>query len=611
MRASAVLNLVAPLLLSCSAAAQDRESLERYVQAVSTAFVDSPKDFIALYGSTPATDRMVQASLPRQSGSPRTIRWNAAQKAATVLLSGHAELDDSGNETSASLRYSGLHVVRWMGSAWKVESRVPFSANRIRAHKLDVRLDPSVGISATDDMDVVVGTDQGFFFGLNTGAVIEAVKVDGHPTSFLFQDGFVWIDARPGARRVSIKYRIRVERIQGGNSAMFSDAYGHVRNQYWWHPFLGFGVDQGLADFDLSIEVPERLRVAVDLPQTESVADGKRTLTARSPLPIAAVSWAYDEAWSPVAVSVGDVAMTIFATPDYTPKADQLVAAGEETWALLSARFGKPQLGHLSIVQARGRVGTGWHFFSNQAIFTGATGGVPSRTTGFPVRAFFDHEVGHLWTRPSGATRNFLAEGWATYVESLVVEHRYGAEAARWFWSDQARLFLVDDAAMAGKLNDDPANSGVSYSKGAWTLAMLERALGRRAFDAGMRAYVSAPLEQTDYESFIRGFGSSAGHARRFLTPWVEGQGAPRFTIERQGSQLVLIQNGAYWLPRFSYVLERQDRSMDWRAIDIDGTRTTIPDADHVVRIRLDPAGEYLLAGDRVVEVDQIASVAN
>ncbi len=609
MKGFSVSIALALLLSVAPAAAQDRASLQDYATAISTAFVNDPDGFIARYGSTPATDRLVRADLPRLSGSPHIIRWNAREKTATILLSGHAELDDSGNETSASLRYSGLHSARWTEMGWKIEARTPFSVNRIRTHRIAVQLDPSVGLSAVDEMEVTVGTDQGFFFGLNTGAVIDAVTIDGRSVPFLFQDGFAWVDAPKGSHRVSVQYHIKVERTPGGNSAMFADAYGHIRNQYWWHPFFGFGVDEGLADFQISIRAPERLKLAVDLPQTDAVVEGQRTVVARSSGPIAAVSFAYDEAWAPVDARFGEVTLSVFATPDYTPKTDQLVAAANETWDLLAGRFGAPPLDRISVIQARGRNGTGWHFFSNQALFTGAAGGVPSRINDFPVRAFFDHEVAHLWTRPSGAARNFLAEGWSTYAEGLVIERRYGAEARRWFWNDQARLFLINETAMAGALNDDPSNAGVSYAKGAWTLAMLERVLGRQAFDTGVRAYVAEPLGRTDYDSFVQGFGPSADVARRFLTPWVEGRGAPRIALERQGDQLILVQNGAvYWLPRFSCGLERDDGSVEWRTLEIDGARTPLSGADRVVRVRLDPAGDYLLAGDRVLEANAVST---
>lgn len=592
--------------LPMTATAQDRQSLETYLGSVSRAFVADPDGFMALYGPSTPVERVVRSDRPRTSGEPRIIRLDERAGTATVLLSGHAAREDSGNATSASLEYSGLHRLRWSDAGWKIESRVPFQVNCILSHDLTVDLDPAQGFSATDQMKIAVDADQGFFFGLNTGAKVKAVQLDGRPAAFVFQDGFLWLDAAPGPHRLRIEYEIAVERQQGGNSGMFSDAYGHLRNQYWWHPFFGFGVDQGLADFRVTVRAPERVKIAMDVPQTEEVVDGQRRVTATSTVPTGALTWAYDEAWTPSAHRFGDMTLELYATPNYTPKADELVAAAERTWSLLAERFGQPEQHRIAVVQARGRSGNGWHFLSNQAIFTGAAGGAPSRGDGFPVRAFFDHEVAHLWTRPSGRTRNFLSEGWATYAESLVIADRYGAEAARWFWTDQARLFLTSPGAVAGAMGDDASNSGVSYAKGAWTLAMLERTLGRDAFDRGMRAFVAAPLGKTDYDDFIRSFGPDADKARRFLTPWVEGRGAPRITVEREGDHLVLVQNGdVYWLPGFAVAVERRDGSVDWMRVDLEGERTEIGSGagSDVVRVRLDPAGDYLLLGDRVAEL--------
>lgn len=588
--------------LPLAASAQDRASLETYVAALARTFVDDPDEFETLYGASSSAAAMVRAKEQRMSGEPRILRLNERAGTATVLLSGRVDLEDSGNETSVAMDYSGLHQLRWNGVSWKVESRVPFQVNRILSHDLTVDLDPAQGFSAIDQMEVAVA-DQGFFFGLNTGAKVQGVQLDGRPIPFVFQDGFLWADAASGRHRLRIDYSIAVERKAGGNSAMFSDAFGHIRNQYWWHPFFGFGVDQGLADFRIAIRAPERVKIAVDLPQTEAVVDGQRRVVATSAAPTGAVTWAYDEAWTPSAHRFGDLTLELYATPDYTPKPDILVTAAERTWSLLAARFGEPEQHRIAVVQARGRNGRGWHFLSNQGIFTGVSGGAPSRADDFPVRAFFDHEVAHMWTRPSGPTRNFLSEGWATYAESIVIADRHGAEAMRWFWDDQARLFLTDPDAMAGAMADDAGNAGVSYAKGAWTLAMLERVLGREAFDQGMRAFVAAPLGKTDYADFVQGFGPSADKARRFLTPWVEGRGAPAITVERSGDGLVLVQNGGvYWLPGFAVALERTDGSVDWVRVDIEGERTAILAASDVVRIRLDPAGEFLLRGDRVVE---------
>jgi hypothetical protein len=585
--------------------------LEAYVARISAGFESDQNSFVQAYGPSSSAERLFRADRPRTSGSPRIVRLDETAGVATVLLSGRIAQGNSGDQTSTSLLYSGLHTARWSSNGWRIEGRVPFQVNRIIAHDLTVDLDPAKGFAAVDDMTVSVDGRLGFFFGLNAKAAVRTVAVDGRPAPFVFQDGFLWLEAEPGRRHVRVEYSIDVEREVGGNSAMFADGFGHVRNQYWWHPFFGFGVDNGLADFSITIRAPERLKVAVDLPQTETVRGGVRTVIARSEEPATAVTWAYDEAWEPRRRQLGKVTIELFATPDYSPSLEDLAVAGERTWTLLSDRFGAPTLDRMAVIQARGRDGNGWHFLSNQGIFTGARGGPPSRGDGFPVRAFFDHEVAHLWTRPSGATRNFLAEGWATYAESLVIDDRYGAEAARWFWRDQARLFLTNAQAQATALNDDPTNSGVAYAKGAWTLAMLERALGREAFDRGLRAFVASPPGRTGYVDFLAGFGPDAARAERFLKPWVEGKGAPAFRVERDGDRLILVRSGGdYWLPRFSLAVEAADGSVRWLHMDIDGERTTIPAGPDVVRIRLDPAEDYLISGSRVVDVADIRPAA-
>lgn len=588
---------------------QDRAALETYLAQVSESFRDDPAQFKTLFGTPSSADVLVDADLPRVSGSPRIL--SLEPDGATVLLSGYVRLENSGDQTSYAQRFSGIYRVKPTADGWRVERRIPFEVNRIRSHDLSLDLDPAIGVRVTDEMVVEVGGAQGFFAGMNTNATVSAVTVDGRRADHAFQDGLLWVEARSGRRRVKIEYALVVEREPGGNSAMFGDQFGHVRNQYWWHPFFGFGVDNGLADFRLTIRAPERLKIATDLPQTETVAGGVRTVTARSDEPTGAVSWAYDEAWEPRIHAVGAMELRLFATPDYSPATDSFIQAGDETWSVLSARFGAPSLRSIAVIQARGRDGGGWHFFSNQGIFTGAQGGVLSRDNAFPVRAFFDHEVAHLWTRPSGATRNFLSEGWATYAESLVISTRHGAEAARWFWSDQARLFLNSEGARAGVLSDDPNNSGVAYAKGAWTLAMLERVLGRDSFDRGVRAFVAAPQGQTDYAAFLRGFGPDAAKAERFLRPWVEGKGAPQITLVREGGRLVLVRsNGDYWLPDFSVAVEAADGSMEWLRVDVASERTPLPAGSDGVRVRLDPAEAYLLAGDRVIEVADIAAAS-
>lgn len=119
-----------------------------------------------------------------------------------------------------------------------------------------------------------------------------------------------------------------------------------------------------------------------------------------------------------------------------------------------------------------------------------------------------------------------------------------------------------------------------------------------------MRVFVAAPPGRTGYAEFLAGFGPDEAEAERFLKPWVEGKGAPAFHIDRDGDRLILVRSGGdYWLPRFSVAAEAADGSMEWLRLDIEGDRTSIPAGPGVVRIRLDPAEDYLISGSRVVDV--------
>lgn len=604
----AAIKLMAVLVVGMSSAsaagAQDRQSVQDYASSIEKSFESDAEGFKRLYGADSMAARLVETQYPRHSSPSRIVRFDASGGTATVLLSGRLAVGSSGDQTSNALLYSGLHRLRWTGQSWGVEEHIPFGVNRIASHELQVDLDPSKGIRVVDAMDVRVDSNEGFFFGLNIQARIRAVSVDGRNAPYVFQDGFFWTDLGRGRHRVEVSYEIDVEREAGENSAMFGDRFGHVRNQYWWHPFFGFGVDNGFGKFALTIRAPERLKVATDLPQEETMGSGIRTVVAKSDAPVEAVTWAYDEEWVPKHYPIGDIVLTLFATPDYTPGPEVLVETIGQARRVLSARFGTPPLKRIAIIQARGRDGNGWHFLSNQAIVTGRQGGKPSRAESFPVRAFLGHEIAHLWTRPSGETRNFLAEGWATYAESLMIEDAYGARSAQWFWQDQARLFATSENARSTALNNDPTNSGVAYAKGAWVLAMLERVVGRAAFDRGMRAFVAAPQGRTGYRDFLRGFGADAAMAERFLKPWVEKPGAPEIRVTQQPGRLLLSQpESVYRLPRLSLLLEMADGMTQWRTVDISGAETDLRVDAPVARVHLDPLQSFLLSGSRVVEL--------
>ncbi|MEG0819931.1 MAG: hypothetical protein RSG56_10845, partial [Brevundimonas sp.] len=76
--------VVLALGLSQAATAQDRASLEIYVEALARTFVDDPDGFVALYGAASSAEGLVRADIPRTSGEPRIIRLNERTGTATV-----------------------------------------------------------------------------------------------------------------------------------------------------------------------------------------------------------------------------------------------------------------------------------------------------------------------------------------------------------------------------------------------------------------------------------------------------------------------------------------------------------------------------------------------
>src|SRR5262249_35350311 len=218
------------------------------------------------------------------------------------------------------------------------------------------------------------------------------------------------------------------------------------------------------------------------------------------------------------------------------PSPTAVIDEFRSVYSMLSSRFGVPKANYFGIVQARSRQGDGWLFASNQVVVAAGWPRSFSRKDGFP-RAFLGHEIGHLWTNGSGAAANFLGEGWATYVESLVLNQEFGEETVRQFWKKEAESYFQDYEGKASILEDEN-NSGVAYSKGAWIFRMLEEAVGTAAFQQAMKEYSTRSLgKAAGWEVLAECFdkqGIQGFDARAFLEPWLKGKSAPRLAIETQ-----------------------------------------------------------------------------
>jgi hypothetical protein len=487
-----------------------------------------------------------ERKLPRPPGIARVLSTESDR--AVLLLSGYVKFGNSGDETIYSDGFSGLYEARRGTGGWHLSERLPLAGeNRIHAQALGVHLEPGRGLRITDTLDISIRDRTGFTARLNHTAKIREVRLNGRSVRLAFGGGVLWISAKTTERgRLVLSYEIDVaqDSSTNANSGRFGPVYGHVRNQYFWHPRLDeSGAD--LADFRITVRAPGEFRVATDLPQSERTAGAVRTVHARTSQPTSALSLFYDRDWRPQERQAGNFRFAAFVTPSFSPSTDSLVLAFQRAHRVLSRSFGEPPAAYFAIVQGRAREGAGWLYLSNNASVAAENGGTFGR--GHPApRAFFGHEVAHGWTRPTGAARNLLTEGWATFAESLLLREEFGEAVERTFWERERNLYETGGYEGQASILEDPLNSGVSYHKGAWIFRMLREIMGDSAFVRGMRQYMAIPAGRpAGLEEFTAALSRTAGQdLAPFLRPWIQEKAIPDVYARLENGRVILSQRG-------------------------------------------------------------------
>jgi leukotriene-A4 hydrolase len=158
------------------------------------------------------------------------------------------------------------------------------------------------------------------------------------------------------------------------------------------------------------------------------------------------------------------------------------------------------------------------------------------------------HELAHSWSGNlvTNATWNdvWLNEGFTTYLETRIVEEVYGEELAtmllQLYRQDLVKVLAgLEESAtrLAPDLTGRDPDEGVTrvaYDKGSLFLRMLEQAVGRKRFDAFLRAYfdrfafrsMDTPRFLTQLRTeLLEPAGVSAEEIS--LDTWVHGSGLP------------------------------------------------------------------------------------
>lgn len=485
---------------------------------------------------------IVEEKMQRVPGKFRIL--SVKGDSAKVFLSGRFLYGNSGDETNLSAKYSGIYKFVFNKGSWLLDKRIEIDRlNKIKKHNIDLTVIPGKAVKIIDKLAIDVNDPLGFFVKLNHRAILNQVFLNGVKAEHVFDGGMLWVNAqRKKNQQLTLEYSINVESDEKNtNSGYFGSSYGHIRNQYFWHPFFSFSSPNDRADFDLKCNIPGNFQLTTSLPQTESIAGDYRIITAKSELPTFALSLYYDSNWTLSTLRKDKIDMVIYATHDFTPHKDTLAKQFLKYYDLLKSNFGEPISNYFGIVQDR-TGGNGWKNRANSIIIAGQSGSYLITDKPNP-RAIFGHEVAHAWTSPTGPATNFLMEGWATYAESMVLRSVYGDSIIPLFFESQKQNYLNAKFDRNKSLWDDYSNSGISYSKGAWLFYMLANQLGEEKFTAGMRHFIKSGKQ--NIHTFIAEMSKAAGRDMKpFLLSWLTSKQIPYLKVQLLSTGIEFSQAG-------------------------------------------------------------------
>lgn len=159
------------------------------------------------------------------------------------------------------------------------------------------------------------------------------------------------------------------------------------------------------------------------------------------------------------------------------------------------------------------------------------------------------HELAHSWFGNLVTCRNWaelwLNEGFATYMEAVFREHKYGQEDYLRKVRTDAGEFIIDDAInrkrhplynlRADKVSELFDNASTTYHKGGAVLHTLREQVGTQAFWRGVNIYLNrhrfGSVESPDLRKAME--EASNQNLGWFFDQWVYSGGLPKLTIRQ------------------------------------------------------------------------------
>ncbi|WP_027388515.1 M1 family aminopeptidase [Chryseobacterium gregarium] len=489
---------------------------------------------------------MLKGKYERKPGLSKLLKLD--KDSALVLLTGTFLIGNSGEETDYSNTYSGVYIFKPLNGVWSMVKKLPIDRmNKIREQRMAVKIIPDDReLIITDTINIRTEESYGILFALNHNAKIKNVLLNQRKVLSIFDGGVLWIKSRTKKDdQLILSYSLKVDQDKkNDNSGYFDANFGHVRDQYYWHPFFNFSSGNDLAKFSIKLAIPSTYQVATTLPQTDKVIGSERVVMAKSSYSTFALSLYYDKEWKKHSFLKGSYRLDLFGNDNFKPVPDSLFNNFLKTYDFLAERFGKPKGDYLSIVQNRSKDFPIWLNRSNDMIVAGSQGSFLIKVNGENPLAPFGHEVAHAWTRPIGPATNFLREGWASFAEVCFLENTYGDTTAQRFMANYKAIYLNNGFDGKTSLWVDESNGGVSYYKGVWVFYMLREQLGKDAFYKGLKAFIQSD-EPMNIDLFVRKLGEASGQdLHLIIDPWIKSSSIPKLNDELEGDQFIVTQTG-------------------------------------------------------------------
>src|ERR1700682_812253 len=152
------------------------------------------------------------------------------------------------------------------------------------------------------------------------------------------------------------------------------------------------------------------------------------------------------------------------------------------------------------------------------------------------------HELGHQWFGDLVTCKDWgnlwLNEGFATFLESVWSESRYGKDQADYErWQATREWFGINNLwnkpIVRHDFDDSSEFDENAYGKGGWVLYMLRHQLGDDAFYRSMKHYLEANRGKNVVTSDLVKAIEETTHTNvdQFFGQWIYGAGAPKFDL--------------------------------------------------------------------------------